>query len=1046
MSINNIANTSFPNTLSGLDSINVTDITINGVDVTNLFVPYTGANTNIDLNNKNLTGVNNVGTTTLIASGLIQGGNISTSGLTTTNTLKISSVPAGTVSSNLAVDSSGNVIQGSSVASQVNLALITSGINGNYYPPLLRYDVSGNQVLYVDTQYGTFYYNTGTQTFNAINITANNAVSGLTGSFGTVTTSSSITATGSITSSSFVSSGTSNLQNATISALTVSSSATLPQFITFSTAPSSGTAASFLALNSLNQIITATGISAQPTVTATNTNASFYPIFAPNNTTTSSSPIYVDTGGSLNYNPSTKVLYSSNFYGSNITTASATLVNSSGSLTELINTVAGTYYTGTLVGDIIFQSSNGAWWGVASGNTFNILVNSVKMLSVSSTGVALTNTPTAPTAAVGTNTSQLATTAFCSNGFLPITGSIGGVNANYGLSTAFNITNSTFTLTVFSATPTGVALLGTVTAPTKSAGDNTTAVATTAFVTSAVGAYLPLTGGTMTGAIVISSTDLTFLQMSNNKFTSYTYSITDTGTNGTTTWFQFRTPASLASPAITALLTIAQPTVFNSYAQATELISSDGTAYLRLVASASNNYIQSGVAGTGGSYAPLLFTSIGGTVTYATLTNSQFIVSVQGILLNNATNPYLELTSNYVAKATSPGSFLNDSLNGDMCINSRTGNIRLGGGSQYANTAVKITGVGMSVGKNVGQAQSTYGALTLNSGYSAGAPGGFCIDAGDNGSNTAGNYRLHLYPYVIAGGQVGYQFQAYNNGSTNNALKILYDGGISITGNVTYENTLGTFFTGGRNWYIDGTQYGYWDPNGGLGFRMSSVGSKNLFLNSPTYTFLQSGATTCLYTALGIYSPAWGSQGTGVVIGDKPNYCAIQMTYAGGTQGYLTIGATYQQYTVYQPGPTSGIYGFSYNWGATGFGFPSDRRLKDQIEPIPNQKENFMKLKPCQYHYKSDEEQKKRFGFVAQELQEVYPDAVYQSEITEKDDDGNEFKPLLLTQTNLIPIMVDQIQQLHKTVDLQSETIALLTKHLSDLTNQVNELTKQMKK
>jgi hypothetical protein len=98
--------------------------------------------------------------------------------------------------------------------------------------------------------------------------------------------------------------------------------------------------------------------------------------------------------------------------------------------------------------------------------------------------------------------------------------------------------------------------------------------------------------------------------------------------------------------------------------------------------------------------------------------------------------------------------------------------------------------------------------------------------------------------------------------------------------------------------------------------------------------------------------------------------------------------------------------------------------LKDNIEPIPNAKEKFMKLKPCQYHYKSDDEQQRRFGFIAQELQELYPDFVYQSEITEKDDDGIEFKPLLLTQTNLIPIMVDQIQQLHKVVDSQATIIA----------------------
>jgi len=206
------------------------------------------------------------------------------------------------------------------------------------------------------------------------------------------------------------------------------------------------------------------------------------------------------------------------------------------------------------------------------------------------------------------------------------------------------------------------------------------------------------------------------------------------------------------------------------------------------------------------------------------------------------------------------------------------------------------------------------------------------------------------------------------------------------------------------------------------------------------HVFNIAGSSPTLYVQDKIYGPAFGSTGVGLVIGNKPAASAIQMTYSGGTQGYLTIGATSSQYTVYQPNPTSGIYGFSYNWGGTGFGFPSDRRLKDQIEPIANCKENFMKLNPCQYHYKSDDEQKKRFGFIAQELQEVYPDAVYTSEITEKDEDGTEFKPLLLTQTYLIPMMVDQIQTLHKTVDEQTQTIQTMAQHITTLTDMLNKL------
>lgn len=47
-----------------------------------------------------------------------------------------------------------------------------------------------------------------------------------------------------------------------------------------------------------------------------------------------------------------------------------------------------------------------------------------------------------------------------------------------------------------------------VTLPTPAAGDNSTKAATTAWVTTALGGYLPLTGGTISGTIIASQTDL----------------------------------------------------------------------------------------------------------------------------------------------------------------------------------------------------------------------------------------------------------------------------------------------------------------------------------------------------------------------------------------------------------------------------------------------------------------------------------------------------------------------------------------------------------
>ena len=88
---------------------------------------------------------------------------------------------------------------------------------------------------------------------------------------------------------------------------------------------------------------------------------------------------------------------------------------------------------------------------------------------------ALTGTPTAPTATAGTNTTQIATTAFVATSYAPL------------------------------ASP---ALTGTPTAPTAAPGTNTTQLATTAFVAAAVtaGAYvLPTATTTVKGGVIIPS-------------------------------------------------------------------------------------------------------------------------------------------------------------------------------------------------------------------------------------------------------------------------------------------------------------------------------------------------------------------------------------------------------------------------------------------------------------------------------------------------------------------------------------------------------------
>ena len=105
---------------------------------------------------------------------------------------------------------------------------------------------------------------------------------------------------------------------------------------------------------------------------------------------------------------------------------------------------------------------------------------------------ALTGTPTAPTAAASTNTTQLATTAFVDNSFAPLasptlTGTPSTPTASPSTNTT-QIATTAFIQTELSsyAPVSSPALTDTPTAPTAAASTNTTQIATTAYVTTAV--------------------------------------------------------------------------------------------------------------------------------------------------------------------------------------------------------------------------------------------------------------------------------------------------------------------------------------------------------------------------------------------------------------------------------------------------------------------------------------------------------------------------------------------------------------------------------
>jgi hypothetical protein len=97
----------------------------------------------------------------------------------------------------------------------------------------------------------------------------------------------------------------------------------------------------------------------------------------------------------------------------------------------------------------------------------------------------------------------------------------------------------------------------------------------------------------------------------------------------------------------------------------------------------------------------------------------------------------------------------------------------------------------------------------------------------------------------------------------------------------------------------------------------------------------------------------------------------------------------------------------------------SDIRLKENIEKISTLKTNsLLDLKPVEYHFKSDAHQQLHYGFIAQEIESVYPELVKKSEIGYKRVNYIELIPLLVSKMQL---MQNEINELKEQIRVNSD-------------------------
>jgi hypothetical protein len=104
----------------------------------------------------------------------------------------------------------------------------------------------------------------------------------------------------------------------------------------------------------------------------------------------------------------------------------------------------------------------------------------------------------------------------------------------------------------------------------------------------------------------------------------------------------------------------------------------------------------------------------------------------------------------------------------------------------------------------------------------------------------------------------------------------------------------------------------------------------------------------------------------------------------------------------------------------------SDRRLKENITDLPSQLANIMALRPVEFDYVESMGGGHQIGFVAQEVQSIYPDLV-------GEDVGGMFTLTDLNKNDAR--LIKAIQELKAINDTQTATITALTARIVALEN-----------
>lgn len=398
-----------------------------------------------------------------------------------------------------------------------------------------------------------------------------------------------------------------------------------------------------------------------------------------------------------------------------------------------------------------------------------------------------------------------------------------------------------------------------------------------------------------------------------------------------------------------------------------------------------------------------------GTDYIGTNDNQSLMFKVNGItsgrIENTSSNSSTSLGYQSLLSNTGIG---NTAMGYHALLNNITGtyNTALGYGADAGNGLTNATAIGANaiVSESNALVLGGTGANAVNVGIGLPNPG-VTLDVSSNDTVAArfvANQGGATALYAICGGSYGgYALQAININPGGGALSY----GVRT---IAQNGTSG----GGYVWgtYSSGTV----NASGGFAYGVQAFG-----------TIVQGGGF-----AYGVYGAGKGVDNNG---------------FSFGVYGEAdSAAAQYAIYGIVQPGNPSAYAGyFSGNVYCTGAYQPSDRKLKNNIQPLTGALDLISRLNPSTYTYKTDQYRQMnlpegtQYGLIVDEVAQVLPGAVKKTTQppTFEMIDGKQGKQLTpavdfsaLNYTEMIPILIAGMKEQQKTIEELKKEIEELKK------------------